>query len=54
LENQARRWTGLVQEEFQKIKSEMVSAGQVDSVTEDGIGEYMNYDGQYLFGSRLN
>ncbi|PVH87648.1 FAD-binding domain-containing protein [Cadophora sp. DSE1049] len=44
----ARRWTNLVQEEFQKIKSAMVSAGEVDSVTEDGIGEYMNYDG---FGS---
>ncbi|KAK0120023.1 hypothetical protein ONS95_011438 [Cadophora gregata] len=44
----ARRWTNLVQEEFQKIGLAMVSVGEVDSVTEDGIGEYMNYDG---FGS---
>ncbi|KAH7410825.1 hypothetical protein BKA64DRAFT_364711 [Cadophora sp. MPI-SDFR-AT-0126] len=44
----ARRWTSMVQEEFQKVKSAMVSAGEVDSVTKDGIGEYMNYDG---FGS---
>lgn len=43
---QARRWIGQVQEEFQKTKSAMIGAGKIDSVTKDGIGEYTNYDGE--------
>ncbi|KAH9214088.1 hypothetical protein DL95DRAFT_389765, partial [Leptodontidium sp. 2 PMI_412] len=44
----ARLWTAQVQEEFQKMRSTLYGAGKIDAVTNEAVGEYMNYDG---FGS---
>ncbi|KAH7346451.1 hypothetical protein BKA65DRAFT_585451 [Rhexocercosporidium sp. MPI-PUGE-AT-0058] len=49
--SKVRLLTAQVQEEFQKTKSTLVDAGKIDAVTQEGIGEYMNYDG---FGSAGN
>ncbi|CZS96649.1 related to 6-hydroxy-D-nicotine oxidase [Rhynchosporium graminicola] len=49
----ARLWASRLQEEFQKARSAVVDASGLDSVTQDGIGEYMNYDGLGSHGDKM-
>ncbi|KAL2069588.1 hypothetical protein VTL71DRAFT_14267 [Oculimacula yallundae] len=49
----AQRWASQLQETFQKAKSAIVDTGEIDSVTQDGVAHYMNYNGFDSHGDKM-